>query len=170
MHKLVDEAVANWLKDGTITRAPVNTSWNSPLTLADKKDAHGNKTGKRPCLDPRHINRLLPDDKYPLPLIREIFHSLKGSTVFTTLDLKSAFHRFQIHEEDQHKTTFTHNGLQYMFQGCPFGLKPLSAKFQRVMALLFQDTPFVQTFVDDIIIHSANMTEHLQHVQIAIQK
>ena len=165
---VIDAAVQKWLKDGVIVKAPVNTSWNSPLTLADKKDAYGNKTGKRPCLDPRHINRYLPDDRYPLPLIREIFQDLGGSKVFTTLDLTNAFHRFKIKEDDQHKTTFTHNGQQYMFQGCPFGLKPISSKFQRVMHIIFKDMPFVRTFVDDIVIFSPDMETHLPHVQQAI--
>ncbi|KAJ8651356.1 hypothetical protein O0I10_013136 [Lichtheimia ornata] len=165
----VDAAVKKWLEDGVIIRAPVNNAWNSPLTLAPKKDAQGNKTGMRPCLDPRHINRYLPDDKYPLPLIRDIFEALSGSKVFTTLDLTNAFHRFKIKAEDQHKTTFTHNGRQYMFQGCPFGLKPISSKFQRVMHRIFGNMPFVQTFVDDIVIHSPDMHTHTQHVKQAIQ-
>ena len=168
LRPVIDAAVEKWLKDGVIVKAPVNTSWNSPLTLADKKDAYGNKTGKRPCLDPRHINRYLPDDRYPLPLIREIFQDLGGSKVFTTLDLTNAFHRFKIKDDDQHKTTFTHNGQQYMFQGCPFGLKPISSKFQRVMHIIFQDMPFVRTFVDDIVIFSSDMKAHLAHVQQAI--
>ncbi|KAG0858690.1 hypothetical protein G6F15_013841 [Rhizopus arrhizus] len=100
---VLDEAINKWLDNGTITKAPVNTAWNSPLTLADKKDANGNKTGKRPCLDPRHINALLPDDKFPIPLITDIFHELSGSSIFTTLDLTAAFHRFKIHDEDQPK-------------------------------------------------------------------
>ncbi|KAG1464221.1 hypothetical protein G6F56_005129 [Rhizopus delemar] len=166
----VDEAVQTWLKDGTITFAPVNTSWNSPLTLAPKKDEFGKITGKRPCLDPRHINKFLPDDKFPLPLIRDIFHELRNSKIFTTLDLKSAFHRFKIAEKDQHKTTFTHNGLQYMFRGCPFGLKPLSSKFQRTMALLYKDLPFVHNFVDDIVIHSENLEDHKEHVARAVKR
>lgn len=168
LRPVIDAAVQKWLKDGVIVKAPVNTSWNSPLTLADKKDAYGNKTGKRPCLDPRHINRYLPDDRYPLPLIREIFQDLGGAKVFTTLDLTNAFHRFKIKEEDQHKTTFTHNGQQYMFQGCPFGLKPISSKFQRVMHIIFKDMPFVRTFVDDIVIFSSDMDTHREHVQQAI--
>ncbi|KAF7720674.1 hypothetical protein EC973_006544 [Apophysomyces ossiformis] len=48
----VQEAVDTWLKEGTIERAPVDTAWNSPLTLAPKKDASGNYTDRRPCLDP----------------------------------------------------------------------------------------------------------------------
>jgi len=73
---VLDDAIGKWLRDGVITKAPVNTAWNSPLTLADKKDTNGNKTGKLPCSDPRKINDLLPDDKYPIPLISDIFHKL----------------------------------------------------------------------------------------------
>lgn len=53
----LDKTVAQWLEDGTITKAPVNTEWNSPSTFAPKKDAQSNLTDHRPCLDPRHINR-----------------------------------------------------------------------------------------------------------------
>ena len=165
---VLQEAIDKWLKDGTITKAPVNTAWNSPLTLADKKDANGNKTGKRPCLDTRHLNALLPDDRFPLPLISEIFHKLAGSTIFTTLDLTSAFHRFKIHEKDQPKTAFTFNNQQYMFVGAPFGLKFLSSAFQRVMMKIFENMPFVQCFVDDIVIFSKTMDDHLKHVKAAI--
>ncbi|SAL96225.1 hypothetical protein, partial, partial [Absidia glauca] len=167
---IMDEAVLNWYKDGTIVKAGVNTSWNSPLTLAPKKDADGKKSKKRPCLDPRHLNLLLPDDKYPLPLIRDIFEKLRGATIFTTLDLKNAFHRFQIAPKDRHKTTFTHRNTQYMFQGCPFGLKPLSSKFQRVTSSLLNEMDFATSFIDDIVVYSKTIDEHARHVKVVIEK
>ncbi|SAL96444.1 hypothetical protein, partial, partial [Absidia glauca] len=147
-----------------------NNEWNSPLTLAPKKNADGTKSKKRPCLDPRHINSLLPDDKYPLPLIKDIFAQLKDARVFSTLDLKNAFHRFKIAKEDRHKTTFTHRGIQFMFKGCPFGLKPLSSKFQRVTALLLEDMPFATSFIDDIVVFSNTMDDHAIHVKQVINK
>ncbi|CDH61104.1 hypothetical protein RO3G_16746 [Lichtheimia corymbifera JMRC:FSU:9682] len=165
---IIDAQIQKWLDDGAIVPAPVNTQWNSPLTLADKKDANGNKIGKRLCLDPRHINKFLEDDRYPLPTINEIFHALGGSTVFTTLDLTNAFHRFKIRPHDRPITTFTYNNRQYMFRGCPFGLKPISSKFQRVMHIIFKDMPFVRTIVDDIVVFSPDMETHTKHVQQAI--
>ncbi|SAL99780.1 hypothetical protein, partial, partial [Absidia glauca] len=119
---------------------------------------------------PRHINALLPNDKYPLPLIRDIFELLKDARIFTTLDLKNAFHRFQIAKKDQPKTTFTHRGTQYMFQGCPFGLKPLSSKFQRVTALLLEEMDYATSFIDDIVVYSKTMDEHITHVRSVIDK
>ncbi|KAJ8651494.1 hypothetical protein O0I10_012948 [Lichtheimia ornata] len=124
---VLEEQIQKWLADGLIIPAPPRNGWNSPLTVAPKKDAQGNPTNFRPCLDPRHINNLLPEHRYPLPHIEQIFHALTGATVFTTLDLKSAFHRFKIHEPDQHKTTFTFRNRPYCFQACPFGLKHISA-------------------------------------------
>lgn len=61
-----------WLADGTIERAPTYSAWNSPLTLAQKKDADGNKVKLRLCLDPRHINQLLPNNRFPIPVIKRI--------------------------------------------------------------------------------------------------
>ncbi|KAJ8651869.1 hypothetical protein O0I10_012562 [Lichtheimia ornata] len=128
-------------------------------------------TGHRPCLDPRLINEHLTDDKHRIPLITEIFDQLAGSKVYTTLDLASAFHRFPSKPQDRHKTAFTApDGLRYMFKGCPFGLKPISSKFQRVMDKLFRDLPYVTTFVDDIIIFSKSKREHVQHVTIVIDR
>ena len=172
----VQETVEKWLRDGVITEVPsnVDNKWNSPLTLAPKKDSSGNYTDKRPCLDPRHINKYLKEDKFPLPKINEIFKKLQGANVFTTLDLTNAFHRFPINEPDQHKTAFTSvDGKQYMFKGCPFGLKPISSKFQRVMSKLFTKATFknfVSTFVDDIVIYSKDMEEHAKHTKMVIDE
>jgi hypothetical protein len=172
----VDETVKKWLHDGIITEVPSNIDnrWNSPIILVPKKDSAGNYTDKRPCLDPRHINKYLKEDKFPLPKINDIFLKLKGANIYTTLDLTQAFHRFPIHPPDQHKTAFTSvDGKQYMFLGCPFGLKPISAKFQRVMTHIFSKSPFfnfVSTFVDDIVIYSKTLEEHAAHTKLVIQE
>ena len=55
LQDMLDKQLEKWLKEGTIVKAPVGTQWNSPITFAVKKDAQGNPTAKRPCLDPRHI-------------------------------------------------------------------------------------------------------------------
>ncbi|CDH61355.1 hypothetical protein RO3G_00241 [Lichtheimia corymbifera JMRC:FSU:9682] len=168
----VREQVQAWIDDGVVEKAPVSTMWNSPITLAPKKDLFGNYTDKRPCLDPRHINKVLvTPDRHPLPLINDIYHELQGSKVFTTLDLKSAFHRFEIYEPHRPKTAFKVPGFpQLMFRGCPFGLKPISSTFQRTMNIIFNDMPFVSTFVDDIIIFSKTIEDHAHHVAAAIEK
>ena len=79
-----------------MVRALINCCYNNSLTMAPKKDEFGNMTLKRLCLNLRYINKLLPDDKYPILCIRAIFEALVDAIIFTILDLKSVYHRFLI--------------------------------------------------------------------------
>ena len=86
---ILDEAVEMWLKDDVITLAPAGNPHNNTLTLAAKKDANGEKTLFRVCLDPRPLNAHLPDDNFPVPLISEIMQFAGGNKVFSTVDLQT---------------------------------------------------------------------------------
>ena len=68
--------------------------------MALKKDEFGNMTLKRLCLDLKYINKLLPDKKYLILLIKDIFEVLVGIVIFITLDLKSVYHKFLIVLQD----------------------------------------------------------------------
>ncbi|KAG1121361.1 hypothetical protein G6F42_012503 [Rhizopus arrhizus] len=191
----IQEQIEIWLANGTIEKAPVNTKWKSPLTLAAKKDSQGNKsdTNKRVCLDTRALNNiLLDDDVQSLPHIPDIFHKLAGYSVFTTFDAFSAFHRFEIFGPHRVKTSWTSpiDGTQYCFKGSPYGIKFLSNVYQRVMTRLFNDeyeyvdpsenkgsTPrrrnplknHIAFFVDDLVCFSSDLTQHLVHVKEVIR-
>jgi transposase InsO family protein len=166
----VDKQVSEWLEYGIIKPSTTLTQWNSPLIAVCKKDEQGMPTKVRVVLDPRHINEVIKSVNYPLPLIQDLLESLAGATFFTTLDLKMSFNQFPVHEPDQGVTAFTWGGTQYVFVGCPFGLKPISAIVQRTMCRLFNKcTTFVAVFVDDIIVFSKTMSDHTQHVKQAIQ-
>lgn len=51
-----------------------------------------------------------------------------------------------------------------------FGLRNASQTFQRYMNQIFFDLDFVIVFVDDICIASANMDEHLKHIEIVLRR
>ncbi|CDH52554.1 hypothetical protein RO3G_11965 [Lichtheimia corymbifera JMRC:FSU:9682] len=171
---MIQETISKWLNDGIIEKAPAEVygRWNNPLTLAPKKDEHGNKTKHRLCLDPRALNIHLPDETYRLPLIDEIFRQVKHANVFTTLDLTQAFHRLPIYAPHRVHTTFTSpvDNQAYCFVSMPFGIKSTSSKFQRCMHVLLGELPYASAFVDDVVIFSANMQEHVQHVATVIQR
>ena len=169
MKPAMQEAVDQWLEEGVISRVAEPTRFNTPIFPIPKKDPTGAKTLCRPCMDFRALNALIECDKYPLPLISDIFEALRGSRYFTALDLRSAYHRFPVLQEHQHKTAFTWNDIQYQFLRAPFGLKTLPSQFQRVIHFVFQDCPFVRTFIDDAIVFSPDWESHVQHVKMAIQ-
>ena len=58
------------------------------------------------CIDYRALNKLLIKNKFPLPCIDDIFNQLKGVTIFSKIDLDSAYHQVQIAPEDRSKTAF----------------------------------------------------------------
>ncbi|KAG1606416.1 hypothetical protein G6F46_013023 [Rhizopus delemar] len=121
-------------------------------------------------LDPRMLNKVLPVDNHQLPLINDIFNSMSGAVIFSTLDLKSAFNQFPVNKDDQIKTTFTApNNLQYMYRGAPFGISTISQLFSRIMLTLFKDLPYVKCFVDDICIFSSSIHAHFLHVKKVLQ-
>ena len=52
----------------------------------------------------------------------------------------------------------------------PFGLSGAPASFQRLMNQLFRDVSFVNTYIDDILIHSRTKVEHISHLEIVFRR
>ncbi len=146
---IVDEEVEKMLKLGVIR--PSQSPWASPVTLVPKKDG-----STRFCIDFRRVNDVTVKDADPLPLIGEIFDTLAGSTIFSALDLKSAYWQAPLSEEAILKTAFTcHRGL-FEFTVLPYGLCNAPGQFQRIMQRILGDYvgTICMVYLDDIIIFS----------------
>ncbi|GBO42739.1 Transposon Ty3-I Gag-Pol polyprotein [Araneus ventricosus] len=79
--------------------SPCTSCWASPLVMVKKSDGSW-----RPCRDYRALTAQPIPDKYPIRHIIDFTSYLHGKTVFTTLDLKRAYHQVTIHEDDKQKT------------------------------------------------------------------
>ena len=170
LEPVVTEKVLEWWRNGTTTRAPHSAAWNSPLLAVRKRDVAGNYTKHRICLDPRAINLLIPDLELAIPKIADLFKKLHGFVVASSLDLEEGYHQFSILEKDRIKTTFTWKGVRYMFVGAPFGFKPITQLFQSCMEQILEPCiVFVVIFVDDILVFSGSVAEHVEHLISVIE-
>ena len=139
--------------------------------LMVKKPTRNNIPEWRMCIDYRELNAITIKDKYKVPAIRDLYRKLGGNGVFSSFDLKSAYHHIPIAEKDQAKTAFiTDKGQTYVWKRLCFGFTNAPACFQRAMDKIFEDLDFVVVYLDDIIVCSKTEKEHIKHLEIVLQR
>lgn len=110
-------------------------------------------------------------NKYPMTLSEEIFDRLQGTSVFSTLDLRQGFNQIPIAAADRRKTAFHGLGgsfFEWMYM--PFGLVNATAVFQETMDRNLRPCSFASCFVDDVVIYSKSVQEHLEHVREVLER
>ncbi|KAE8217981.1 hypothetical protein CF319_g8051 [Tilletia indica] len=115
------------------------------------------------CVDYRNLNTDTIPDRYPLPTIDSIFHTLCGKKIFSSLDAIRGYHQLGVREEDRWKTAFVcHRGL-FQYKRIPFGLRNAPAFFQRFMDKVLGPLRWNQAvvYIDDSVVATNTMEEHL---------
>lgn len=166
---LVNKKIEELLARGIIRKVSQAVKWNSPLLCAPKKDREGKWTDVRMCLDTRTLNKVVEPECYKTQTIGELFHKIKGFQVASLIDLAEGFHQIPIREQDQEKTSFQWENNRYCWVGTPYGLMNMPGHFQRVMMTLLQDhLEYVIVYIDDILIFSKSIEQHVEHVRQVI--
>ena len=157
--RVIDEAIDEML-DAKIIQLS-QSPWSFPVVIVDKKDG-----SKRFCVDFRKLNQITKKNSYPLPVIDDILALLGKAKYFTSLDLKSGYWQVLMNKEDKEKTSFAcHRGL-FEFNVMLFGLSNAPAVFQELMSIVLHVLGhFAVAYLDDILVFSESMEEHLQHLE-----
>ena len=140
---------------------PSNSEWAAPVLFAPKKDDR-----LRFCIDYRKLNTMTIKDSYPLPRMDECIDSLGDARIFTTLDAFNRYWQIEIPKEDRGKSAFVCHAGQFQYIRVTFGLTNAPATFQRGLDVIlsrFKWKPCL-VYLDDIVIFSKSVDEHIDHV------
>jgi hypothetical protein len=157
---IIREIITDMLKNNLIR--PSKSPWAFPVVIVPKPDGKWRFT-----VDYRKLNNIVPRDAFPLPLVADHLASLGEAKWFTVLDLVSGYWQIPVREEDIEKTAFICSEGLYEYQRMPMGLSNSPATFQRLMQKIIPAhirNSHALVYLDDIIIYSATIEEHLEHI------
>ena len=140
---------------------PGTSPYGAPVFFVKKKDG-----GLRAVCDYRQLNAITVKESAALPLVDDLFDSVRGSKFFSKLDLHSGYHQIRMHEDDVEKTAIVTPFGTFMWRVLPMGLTNAPVTFNRLMQSIMQPflRKFVAVFLDDVLIYSRTWEEHLSHV------
>ena len=148
------------------------SEWSSPLLVTTKPcnspcTCHQQKPcgGWRVCGDYRRLNHMTTTDRYPVKNLQDFNADLRGKKIFSKVDLLKGYHQIPVNPKDVRKTAvITPFGL-FLFPRCPFGLKNAGQDFQRLMDKILGDVPHTFVYLDDILIASESMEQHMEDLE-----
>ena len=162
-----DRQVNEMLEQGIIQQS--TSLYNSPVVLVKKKD-----NTWRFAVDYRKLNKITIPISHPIPRLDDVFDAIGEShaSIFSILDLNSAYFQIELDPETRHKSAFvTHDGV-YEFLRMPFGLRNAPMSFQMLMSQVLKglNWKFALCYIDDILVFSPNFLTHLEHLGEVFQR
>ena len=151
-----------WLPEEGIIE-PSDSPWRAQIVITKNE---GRK--KRMVIDhSQTINKFMQLDAYPLPRIDETVNKIARYRVFSTINLKSAYHQVPIKQSERQYTAFEANMSLYQFCRVPFGVTNGVAAFQRTMEVSISEESLEDAFayLDDISICGRDQAPHNRNLE-----
>ena len=171
----VSEAIQKMLQDGTLRES--SSPWSSALHYVPKRSGSWRFVG-----DYKRLNSGTKKDSYSLPYLKDFANKLYNHKVFSTVDLRDAYHQIPIAEEDIEKTALATPFGNFEYTRMSFGLCGAAQTFQRFIdgvmrnlkatnAADASETRKVTSFsYIDILIASRNEQEHREDLEALFER
>ena len=141
-------------RTGIIEKVREPTDWVSSLVYVRKQ------SGKiKIFLDPRYINKAIQRLHYPMKTIDDISYKIKGSNIFSKLEVRRASHGKDIGQSSL-KTTFISPHGRYRFKRLPFGVCLSQDVFKLKMDMIIENCPGTLGIADEISVLGKTESEH----------
>lgn len=150
------------LKDADIIENS-HSSWRAQAFVTSRENQK-----KRMVIDySQTINKFTNLDAYPLPLMEELVNKVAQYKIFSSIDLKSAYHQIPILPEERHFTAFEVGHKLYQFKRIPFGVTNGVAAFQKVIDQIIEQENLTScyAYLDDIIVCGRTQEEHDENLE-----
>ena len=154
--------VSKLLEEGIIEES--DSPWRAQVVVTKNE-----RQKKRLVIDySETINKFTQLDAYPMPRIDDTVNAVAQYSVFSTVDLKSAYHQVPIKNKERKYTAFEANHRLYQFRKIPFGVTNGAAAFQRSMDTFISEEALEDTFayLDNITICGYNQEHHDKNLEL----
>jgi hypothetical protein len=162
----LDEFLNEALSTGRIR--PSKSPIGAPVFFVKKKDRK-----LRFVQDYRSLNAITRKNRYPLPLVDDLIHRLKGARYFTKLEVRWGYNNVRIREGNEWKAVFHTNRGLFEPLVMYFGLTNSPATFQTMMNDIFYDLILegvVCIYLDDILIFTNSREEHDRISRLVLER
>ena len=152
----IDKEINRMLKEGIIE--PSRSPWRAQVLVVTNENHK-----KRLVVDySQTINKFTDLDAFPLPNLSELVEKISSYNVFSTIDLKSAYHLIPILEKEKKFTAFEASGKLYQFNRIPFGVTNGVSAFVRVLNEIIESEGLNDTvaYLDDITVCGKTQALH----------
>ena len=172
--KLVDDTFDKLHKEGKMGWSTKHTPIGFPVFVVhhDVTGPDGTTIHKtRPVVDIRGLNKISQLDVYPMRTQEEIIQMCEGAKFITVLDAKGFFYQWLVKPGHRERlAVISHRGQEY-FKVAIMGYCNSVAYVQRQIDLILKDFfKWCRTYLDDIVVRSNSLQEHIYHLRRLFQR
>ena len=162
-----DKLICDMKDDGVIEQHSGPVTWLANPVLVPKPDGN-----IRITVDLRGLNQVLQNPHLPIPRVEDVLPMCNGKSVFSKLDLKTAFHQLELDSESRPLTVFRAGDRLMRYKRLTMGTLPASDELNQRLRPILANIKDAMVIQDDIVIAATDLPSHntsLDHVLAALQ-